>query len=190
MWRFIARRLLWSVFLFTAVTFITYVIFFVAPNDPAKLAAGKSASAEQVAAGCGLPQSRRAGLEAVRPLDEAARGRAVARPVVRQPPGRERDHCRRGARHRVARVRRRHPVAPGLDPDRRPLGAPAALAARSRGDDLRAHRDLGTSRLDRADPLLRLRVVPGPDADHRLLRHDQPVRRRGVRRPDPLGVPS
>jgi peptide/nickel transport system permease protein len=31
-----------------AVTFITYVIFFVAPNDPAKLAAGKAATPEQV----------------------------------------------------------------------------------------------------------------------------------------------
>ena len=50
MWRFIARRLLWSVFLFIAVTFVTYVIFFVAPNDPAKLAAGKSANSEQVEA--------------------------------------------------------------------------------------------------------------------------------------------
>ncbi len=48
MWRFIARRFLWAVFLFLAVTFITYVIFFVAPNDPAKLAAGKSANTEQV----------------------------------------------------------------------------------------------------------------------------------------------
>jgi peptide/nickel transport system permease protein len=48
MWRFIARRLLWSVFLFIAVTFVTYVVFFVAPNDPAKLAAGRSATAAQV----------------------------------------------------------------------------------------------------------------------------------------------
>ena len=48
MWRFVARRLLWSVFLFLAVTFVTYIIFFVAPNDPAKLAAGKSANAAQV----------------------------------------------------------------------------------------------------------------------------------------------
>jgi len=43
-----ARRLLWAVFLFFVVTFITYVIFFVAPADPAKLAAGKLANAEQV----------------------------------------------------------------------------------------------------------------------------------------------
>jgi len=39
---------MWAVFLFVAVTFITYVIFFVAPNDPAKLAAGKAATPEQV----------------------------------------------------------------------------------------------------------------------------------------------
>jgi len=49
MWRFVARRTLWAVFLFIAVTFVTYIIFFVAPNDPAKLAAGKSATTEQVA---------------------------------------------------------------------------------------------------------------------------------------------
>ena len=48
MWRFIARRLMWAVFLFVAVTFVTYVIFFVAPSDPAKLAAGKAATPEQV----------------------------------------------------------------------------------------------------------------------------------------------
>jgi peptide/nickel transport system permease protein len=48
MWRFLVRRLLAAVFLFIAVTFVTYVIFFVAPNDPAKLAAGKSATSVQV----------------------------------------------------------------------------------------------------------------------------------------------
>ena len=48
MWRFVARRAIWAVFLFVAVTFVTYVVFFVAPNDPAKLAAGKSATPEQV----------------------------------------------------------------------------------------------------------------------------------------------
>lgn len=48
MWRFVARRTLWAIFLFVAVTFVTYIIFFVAPNDPAKLAAGKSATTEQV----------------------------------------------------------------------------------------------------------------------------------------------
>jgi peptide/nickel transport system permease protein len=44
MWRFIARRVLWAVFLFFAITLVTYLVFFVAPTDPAKLAAGKTAS--------------------------------------------------------------------------------------------------------------------------------------------------
>ena len=44
MWRFIARRALWAVFLFFAITLVTYLVFFVAPTDPAKLAAGKTAS--------------------------------------------------------------------------------------------------------------------------------------------------
>jgi peptide/nickel transport system permease protein len=48
MWRFVVRRLLWAVFLFIAVTIVTYVIFFIAPSDPAKLSAGRSATAEQV----------------------------------------------------------------------------------------------------------------------------------------------
>ena len=48
MWRFMARRLLWAGFTFLVVTFLTYVIFFVVPSDPAKQAAGKSATAEQV----------------------------------------------------------------------------------------------------------------------------------------------
>ncbi len=48
MWRFVARRTLWAIFLFVSVTLVTYIIFFVAPSDPAKLAAGKSATPEQV----------------------------------------------------------------------------------------------------------------------------------------------
>ena len=48
MWRFIARRTLWAVFLFFAITLVTYLIFFVAPSDPAKLAAGKTANQAQI----------------------------------------------------------------------------------------------------------------------------------------------
>lgn len=48
MWRFIVRRALWAVFLFVAVTMVTYVIFYVVPGDPAKLAAGKLATSAQV----------------------------------------------------------------------------------------------------------------------------------------------
>jgi peptide/nickel transport system permease protein len=48
MLRFIIRRLLWAVFLFFAVTFVTYLIFYVTPADPARLVAGQGASPEEV----------------------------------------------------------------------------------------------------------------------------------------------
>ncbi len=41
--RYVIRRVLWAFVLFFAVTVITWVIFFVIPVDPAKLAAGKNA---------------------------------------------------------------------------------------------------------------------------------------------------
>jgi peptide/nickel transport system permease protein len=47
--RYLIRRLLWAVVLFIAVTLVTYVIFFVIPADPAALAAGKQASAADIA---------------------------------------------------------------------------------------------------------------------------------------------
>jgi peptide/nickel transport system permease protein len=46
--RYIIRRLLWACVLFLVVTFVTYVIFFVIPVDPARLAAGKAATPEQI----------------------------------------------------------------------------------------------------------------------------------------------
>ena len=44
MFRYLARRLIWAVVLFVAVTLVTYVLFFLIPNDPAKLVAGKAAT--------------------------------------------------------------------------------------------------------------------------------------------------
>ena len=48
MLRYLARRLLWALLLFVAVTMVTYVIFFVIPANPAALAAGKTATPEKV----------------------------------------------------------------------------------------------------------------------------------------------
>jgi peptide/nickel transport system permease protein len=45
---FIVRRLLWALVLFLAVTVVTYVIFYVTPADPARLAAGQGASPQDV----------------------------------------------------------------------------------------------------------------------------------------------
>jgi len=49
MLQYLVRRLLWSVVLFVAVTLVTYVIFFLVPANPARQAAGQSASPERVA---------------------------------------------------------------------------------------------------------------------------------------------
>ena len=46
--RYLIRRLLWALVLFIAVTFVTYVIFFLVPANPARLAAGQSATPERV----------------------------------------------------------------------------------------------------------------------------------------------
>ena len=48
MFRYFVRRLLWAGVLLIAVTFVTYVIFFLVPANPARLAAGQSATPEKV----------------------------------------------------------------------------------------------------------------------------------------------
>jgi peptide/nickel transport system permease protein len=48
MFQYLVRRILWAIVLFLGVTLITYVLFFLVPADPARLAAGKSATAEDV----------------------------------------------------------------------------------------------------------------------------------------------
>jgi peptide/nickel transport system permease protein len=42
--RYLARRFIWAVILFIAVTLVAYVLFFLIPSDPAKLVAGKAAT--------------------------------------------------------------------------------------------------------------------------------------------------
>jgi peptide/nickel transport system permease protein len=46
--RYLARRLIWACVLFIAVTLVTYVLFYLIPADPAKLVAGKAATAADV----------------------------------------------------------------------------------------------------------------------------------------------
>ena len=48
MFQYLIRRLLWAGVLFLAVTMVTYVIFFLVPANPARLAAGQSATPERV----------------------------------------------------------------------------------------------------------------------------------------------
>ena len=49
MFQYLIRRLLWAGVLFLAVTMVTYVIFFLVPASPARLAAGQSATPERIA---------------------------------------------------------------------------------------------------------------------------------------------
>ena len=46
MTQFLIRRIFWAFFLFLAATAVTYVLFFVIPSDPARLASGKSGTPE------------------------------------------------------------------------------------------------------------------------------------------------
>src|SRR3954463_12008653 len=48
MGRYLVRRLVWAMVLFIAVTLVTYIIFFVVPADPARLAAGKNPTPDQI----------------------------------------------------------------------------------------------------------------------------------------------
>ena len=48
MLQYLIRRILWAIVLFVAVTLVTYVIFFITPSDPARLAAGQGATNEDV----------------------------------------------------------------------------------------------------------------------------------------------
>ena len=48
MLQYMIRRILWAIVLFIAVTVVTYVIFYVTPADPARLAAGQGATPEDV----------------------------------------------------------------------------------------------------------------------------------------------
>jgi peptide/nickel transport system permease protein len=40
MFRYLVRRILWAMLLFLIITFVTFVIFFMAPQDPARAQCG------------------------------------------------------------------------------------------------------------------------------------------------------
>ena len=47
MLRYLVRRILWAILVFVAITFVTFVIFFMAPNDPARTVCGGSQASPQ-----------------------------------------------------------------------------------------------------------------------------------------------
>ena len=49
MFRYLIRRLLWAIVLFLAVTMVTYMIFYIIPANPARLACGQRATESCIA---------------------------------------------------------------------------------------------------------------------------------------------
>src|SRR4030095_9132007 len=48
MFQYLVRRILWAIVLFLTITLVSYVIFFIIPADPAKLACGQRASPDWI----------------------------------------------------------------------------------------------------------------------------------------------
>jgi peptide/nickel transport system permease protein len=59
MFRYLVRRLLWAILLFIVITFVTFVIFFMAPNDPARAMCGGDQASRQ----CLLTATEKLGLD-------------------------------------------------------------------------------------------------------------------------------
>src|ERR1044072_5814991 len=144
--RYLIRRILWACLLFVIITFVTFVIFFMGPNDPAL--GGCPGSARLPEAAHGEVRPRQAAVRAVLVLLRPPRDPPEPRHVVRDGPERQSGDRQGSAGDGVARLRARHPLDyPGAD-HRRLLGVTAALGGRAGGDDIRADRDLGPSALD------------------------------------------
>jgi peptide/nickel transport system permease protein len=59
LFRYLIRRVLWAMFLFLVITFVTFVIFFMAPNDPARAMCGGDQASRQ----CLLTATEKLGLD-------------------------------------------------------------------------------------------------------------------------------
>ncbi len=59
MFRYLIRRVLWAMFLFLVITFVTFVIFFMAPNDPARAMCG----GDQASRACLATATEKLGLD-------------------------------------------------------------------------------------------------------------------------------
>src|SRR5205085_7082169 len=46
--RYLVRRMLWAAVLFVAVTLVAYVLFFLIPNNPARIVAGQAATNAEI----------------------------------------------------------------------------------------------------------------------------------------------
>ena len=64
MFRYLIRRILWACLLFVVITFITFVIFYVGPNNPARAVCG----GEQAKRECIVAATEKLGLDKPLPV--------------------------------------------------------------------------------------------------------------------------
>ncbi|MDX6505668.1 MAG: peptide/nickel transport system permease protein [Gaiellaceae bacterium] len=64
MFRYLVRRILWAMLLFLVITFVTFVIFYVGPNNPARAVCG----GEQAKRACLVQATRKLGLNKPMPV--------------------------------------------------------------------------------------------------------------------------
>ena len=83
--RYIIRRLLWAIVLLLSVTVVTYVIFYLIPADPARLAAGRNPTPAQVKS-------------ARRSLGARPKSRVIAKQVSKRGSGKSAAASKRGKR--------------------------------------------------------------------------------------------
>ena len=62
--RYLVRRMLWAILLFLVITFVTFVIFYVGPNNPARAVCG----GEQAKRACLVQATRKLGLDKPMPV--------------------------------------------------------------------------------------------------------------------------
>ena len=158
MFRYLVRRVLWAMLLFIVITFVTFVIFYVGPNNPARaVCGGEQAKRECLVQATAEARSRPADAGAVRQVPQAAGAPPGPRRVVRHQPERQRADQGGRARDRLARLRRRHPLDDDRPLRRDLLRAQATIADRQIRDGLRPDRRLRAPDLDRPDLRVRLR---------------------------------
>ena len=170
MFRYLVRRLLWAILLFIVITFVTFVIFFIAPNNPARGYCGGENAKPAV------PRSWRRRSSTSTTRCRSSTSISSSRLVVDRSLGQS-YFTGQDVNEAIAQAA---PVtaslvfggASPLDDDRPRgrglLGPETTLADRPSRDGVRPDRRVRAPGLDRSDLLLLLRLQAGDNADREL----------------------
>ena len=191
MFRYLVRRLLWAILLFIVITFVTFVIFFIAPNNPARgYCGGENAKAQCLEAATEKYHfDDPVPLQYFNFLKRLVIDRSLGQSTFTRP-GRERGNRAGRPGDRIARLRRRRAVDDDRPRGRGLLGPQATFAARPSRDGVRPHRRVRAPGVDRPDLLLFLRLQTGDHADRELCELLRRSRRLGLaRRPVAVVLP-